>query len=154
MIRKPNFFIVGFPKSGTSAVHIMIEQHPEIVFAVPGEPRYSCADLLEESRTLKPSLWEDPMEAARPFFTTSEEDYLRCFRHAGNEKIVAEASVYYLFSRVAAEKIKAYSPDAKILIMIREPTEFLYSWHSALVSEIFSGPISIYSMRPAKVSPD
>src|SRR4051812_43170535 len=60
----------------------------------------------------------------------TEEEYLSKFINAGNAKIIGEASVWYLYSASAAAEIKAYSPDAKIIIMLREPVELMYSMHS------------------------
>lgn len=44
--------------------------------------------------------------------------------------MVGESSVFYLFSKQAAAEIAHYNPDAKIIIMLREPVAFLYSLHS------------------------
>ncbi|MDP6526302.1 MAG: sulfotransferase [Kiritimatiellia bacterium] len=132
-MKKPNFFIVGFPKCGTSAMYDMLQQHPEVAFSIPGEPRYFCKDLCRESVAAKPDLWHDPRELLQPFFCRTEGEYLRCFAHVRDEKAVGDATVYYLFSKVAAAEIRAYSPGAKIIIMVREPVDLLHSYHSMLV---------------------
>jgi len=60
----------------------------------------------------------------------SEEEYLKYFSDAGQQKIIGEASVWYLFSKRAAEEIKEFAPHAKILIMLRNPVDVIYSLHS------------------------
>ncbi|MBM3518373.1 MAG: sulfotransferase [Alphaproteobacteria bacterium] len=45
MRRKPNFFIVGAPKSGTTAMDAYLSEHPD-VFMAQKEPHYFAVDLL------------------------------------------------------------------------------------------------------------
>ena len=109
-MKKPNFFIVGAPKCGTTAMNDYLAKHPQVFMAQK--------EVLHFGKDLKPGLH------------LSEEEYLRLFEKAGEQKIVGEASVWYLFSKTAAAEIKAFSPNAKILIMLRDPVEVLYSMHS------------------------
>ncbi len=60
----------------------------------------------------------------------SESEYLGYFKNSGTKKIAGEASVWYLFSESAAREIKAFCPQAKIIIMLRDPVEMLHSLHS------------------------
>lgn len=60
----------------------------------------------------------------------SGDDYLNKFQNAGDDKLIGEASVWYLFSKNAAREIKESCPSAKIIIMLREPVEMLHSLHS------------------------
>ena len=47
--KKPNLFLVGQPRTGTSALHNVLNQHPDIFMSVPKEPVYFTKDLHEES---------------------------------------------------------------------------------------------------------
>jgi hypothetical protein len=38
MARKPNFFIVGAPKCGTTALSEYLRSHPDVFFSSPKEP--------------------------------------------------------------------------------------------------------------------
>ena len=38
-MRKPSLFIVGNPKSGTSALHHVLGQHTDIFMSIPKEPK-------------------------------------------------------------------------------------------------------------------
>ncbi len=109
-MKKPDFFIVGAPKCGTTAMSDYLGQHPDIFMAAK-ELHYFGSDLPLRNRI-------------------SENEYLAHFRGAGTEKICGEASVWYLFSKKAAKEIKAFSPEAKVLIMLRNPVDVIHSLHS------------------------
>jgi hypothetical protein len=109
-MKKPNFFIVGAPKCGTTALNDYLSMHPDIFMATK-ELHYFGSDL---------------KVASRP----SEAEYLKNFESATNEKVVGEASVWYLFSKTAASEIKRFSPEANILIMLRDPVDVIHSLHS------------------------
>ena len=122
---KPNLFIVGQPKSGTTALHQFLGQHPEIYMSSIKEPHFFCSDFHLES---------DRAYGKQRFFDfRNESAYLQLFNRAKNVKIAGESSTNYLYSQVAAEKIYNFNPDAKIIIILREPAKFLYSLHSHYV---------------------
>ncbi len=114
-MKKPDFFIVGAPKSATTSLFSYLKQHPD-VFLPKKELYYFCSDLT----FLAPPL--------------PEEVYLSYYKDASSQKIAGDASVYYLVSLHAAASIKKFNPDAKIIIMLREPVSMIYSLHSQLLS--------------------
>ncbi len=126
MKRKPNLFIVGHPKSGTTALHFFLNQHPDVYMSALKEPSYFCKDFHRES---------DAFHHRRLFFEIREEQqYLELFSKTGDEKIVGESSaLVYLYSQVAAEEIFRFNPDAKIIIMLRNPADFLHSLHNQFI---------------------
>jgi hypothetical protein len=89
-----------------------LSQHPEVFFPRIKEPHFFGSDLVFK----------------RPRMT--KEQYLALFSQATGEKRVGEGSVWYLFSRVAAREIKDFCPSAKIIIMVRNPVDMMYSLHS------------------------
>jgi hypothetical protein len=111
-MRKPDFFIVGAPKCGTTAMNDYLKQHPEIFIPEAKELHFFGTDL----------------EFNRPRRT--QEEYLSYFAGVKSEKRVGEASVWYLYSRNAANEMKRFSPSADIIIMLRNPVDVLYSQHS------------------------
>jgi hypothetical protein len=113
-IRTPDFFIVGAPKCGTTALNDYLAKHPEI-FMAEKELHYFGTDIVLRYQRMK------------------LEEYLGKFRLAGDKKRVGEASVWYLSSRKAALEIKEFCPHADIIIMLRNPVDMLYSLHSQLV---------------------
>ena len=61
------------------------------------------------------------------FYRRDLEAYLAEFAARNGERRAGEASVWYLFSTQAAAEIHAFNPEARIIIMLREPAEMLYS---------------------------
>lgn len=54
-------------------------------------------------------------------------DYVKLFRNARREKAIGEASVCYLWSPSAAGNIFARIPEAKIIMILRDPRERAFS---------------------------
>ena len=46
MANQPNFFIVGQPKSGTSALYSFLSGHPDVCMGATKEPQFFCTDLV------------------------------------------------------------------------------------------------------------
>lgn len=126
-MKKPNLFIVGQPKSGTSALYVMLQEHPDICMCDEKEPSIFARDFLEES----------VMYHGKNIFChcTTIEEYLKLF-NCRDEKIVGEGSTHYLYSKVAAKEIHDFNPQAKIIIMLREPVDFMHALHSQQVAEM------------------
>jgi len=124
---KVTLFIVGCPKAGTTSLCDMLGQHDGIFMCQPKEPRYFCKDFHSES---------DAHDGDQSnFYTTrTEQDYSNLFVKASDDKLLAEGTTTYLFSKVAAREIYNYNPRAKIVILIREPSDFLQSYHSEMLA--------------------
>ncbi len=116
MRRKPNLFIVGAPKCGTTAMYEYLKVHPQIYMSPVKEPYFFGKDII--FYTLK-----------RPTI----DEYLSLFDLANDEMYLGEASITYLYSKEAAREIYEFNPDARIIIMLRNPVEMLYSLHSQLL---------------------
>lgn len=61
------------------------------------------------------------------------ESYLDRFSHAPQDAVLGDASVWYLYSQDALQKIKEYNADAKILIMLRNPVKAAEALHGQLL---------------------
>jgi hypothetical protein len=109
--RGPDFFIVGHPKSGTSALYRMLCAHPQIHMPRK-EPAFFVPELRNTSRYLG-----------------GIGDYLALFAGAGPEQLIGEATTLYLFSHGAAARIAEAQPEAQIIAILREPASFLRSLH-------------------------
>ena len=75
-----------------------------------------------------------------------EAQYLALFKDAEPDQIIGEASTFYLYSKSAPEEIKVYNPKAKIIIILRNPIDFLQSLHSQL---LFSGNEDVIDFEEA-----
>jgi hypothetical protein len=115
---RPNFFIVGAPKCGTTSLHEYLRQHPDVFMPENKEPKFFCTDLYYQSSHI----------------VDGEEAYFALFEPAGDARAVGEASAGYLYSQVAHRKIKAFNPEARIIISLRNPVDMMYSNHRHLVS--------------------
>lgn len=111
MVTKPNFFILGAPKSGTTAMSEYLRTHPNVFVSDLKEPHFFCEDVSRSS-------------------IRSINEYLDLFSQANhNHAIIAEATTNYIHSRIALEKIKEFQPIAKLMVMLRRPTDLVYAFH-------------------------
>lgn len=107
----PNFFIIGAPKCGTTALSEYLRRHPNVGFSEPKEPHYFNEDF-----------------SRRHIYLLSE--YMKCFAaKSGNEIAIGEGSVFYLKSKSAVPNVLEYAPDARFIVMLRNPIDAAYSWH-------------------------
>src|SRR4029078_338240 len=97
---RPNLFIVGAPRSGTTALHAYLSTHPDVFMSDPKEPMYWADDLPGAMRS-----------SHAPVATLDE--YLALFAKAEpRHRVIGEASPIYLRSRSAIPRIEAFAPDA------------------------------------------
>jgi len=108
--RKPDLFIVGAPKCGTTAMAQYLAAHPDVYMAKK-EMNVFGADL-----RFGPQFYRRDLPA-----------YLTEFDSRNGQSRAGEASVWYLFSTHAAAELRAFNPESRIIIMLREPAEMLYS---------------------------
>jgi hypothetical protein len=113
---RPNFFIAGAPKCGTTALYEYLRPHPHIFMPELKEPHFFARDLGTYPRI-------KTMDAYAGLFAESTPRHLA----------VGEASVYYLRSTVAIPAIREFNPDARIIGMFRNPVDMVYSLHSQLL---------------------
>jgi hypothetical protein len=115
--RVPDFFIVGHPKCGTTALYEMLRCHPQIYMPACKEPWFFAPELHDRT---------PPRPGGTP---GTLDDYLSLFEAARPEQRVGEASALYLWSRTAASRIAEVQPAARIIAILREPASFLHSLH-------------------------
>jgi Sulfotransferase family len=138
--RLPNFFLVGAPKTGTTSLCNYLRQHPEIYISPVKEPCFFACEMRSEkfspafadlarrsSRNLLKYI-DGPMSDPNPGGIVSDGNaYLKLFKNVGAEKAIGEASVCYLWSPTAPAKIRAQVPEAKIVVILRDPVERAFS---------------------------
>jgi hypothetical protein len=113
---KPNFFIVGAPKCGTTALYEYLRTHPNIFLPRYKEPHFFARDLGTYPLIKTP-------EAYTRLFADSTEQHVR----------VGEASVYYLRSSSAIPHIQEFDSGARIIAMFRNPVDMVHALHSQLL---------------------
>jgi Sulfotransferase family len=139
--RIPDFFIVGHPKCGTTALFDTLRRHPQIHMPAK-EPRFFAIEEIDmgthvcEGEGERESIGspaseprargERQAQGKRP---RTLDGYAALFAGARPGQRVGEATPAYLRSPLAAGRIASVRPDARIIAIIREPVSFLRSFH-------------------------
>ena len=118
LVVKPNFFIVGAPKSGTTNISYYLMQHPQVFMPENLEPYYFAR-------------LDIPQNYEREIIS-DEKKYLNLFKNAKNCKAIGESSPVYLYCPHSALEIKNRFPNSKIIISLRNPIEIAYSEYFSL----------------------
>jgi hypothetical protein len=108
--KRPNFFIVGAAKGGTTSLDYYLSQHPEI-YVAQKEMHFFGSDL----------------SFGPQFYRREQHEYLAEFTRWGDQVCGGECSVWYLLSRLAAAEIKAFNRESRIIITLREPVAMIDS---------------------------
>jgi hypothetical protein len=111
---KPNLFISGFAKAGTTVLYHYFNEHPS-VYCNPyiKEPRYFSSGYLKTNGNRR----------FNRNIIDNEHDYLRLYKNSGDEKYIADGSVYYSYFKGIAGDIKDFNPKARIILCIRNPID-------------------------------
>lgn len=128
--RWPDFIVLGAGKSGTTALNEYLDQHPSIFMSPRKEPNFFGLENVD--------LDSYEIEESKQYHLESvyrKEDYLALFKGAGENQITGEISNLYLYSEIAHLNIKKYAPDAKLLVLLRQPAERLFSRYLHLVRD-------------------
>ena len=113
-MREPNFIVAGAPRCGSTALYAYLSEHPQIFMSKVKELNYFASDF----------------PAMQKITFRSHDDYLRLFDAATDDQLgIGEASPFYLFSDVAFERMYAALPNAKIIVSLRNPVDFVHSYH-------------------------
>jgi Sulfotransferase family len=120
--RVPDFFIVGHPKCGTTALYEMLGRHPQIFMSAIKEPKFFASDLRARFQSARGHSLPQTLE-----------QYLSLFTAASSEQLAGEASPWYLCSQTAAANIAELQPAARMIAILREPASFLRSLHLQLL---------------------
>jgi len=114
--RRPNLFIIGAMKSGTSSLHAYLDAHPDIFMSRQKEPGYF----------LKEFTWG-----------RGEDWYLSLFEGGESCRYRGESSTHYTKLprfQGAAERLAEHCPDARLIYLMRDPIERIIShyWHMVM----------------------
>ena len=105
-VNKPNFFILGAGRSGSTYLYYLLRQHPDIFLTKPKEPAFFC----------------------KPFQRIKNPiDYFELYDSVSNEVIKGEASHAYLSNPATSKILKALFPESKFVVILRNPANRAYS---------------------------
>jgi hypothetical protein len=127
--RRPNLFLVGAQKSGTTTLAVMLAGHPEITMSTPKEPGFMAFG--EQGYTCRDGYGGLPR--ASSWVLRSEAEYLALWQNApASARVLGEASTWYLSEPGCAEKLHAFNSEARIMMILRQPADRAYSaWSHA-----------------------
>ncbi|MEU4230949.1 sulfotransferase [Nonomuraea sp. NPDC026600] len=120
-VHMPNFLVVGVPKAGTTALHAALQRHPQLYLPQVKEPKYFLTDGPPPTRggpgdleTYREHVWR-------------RADYEALFAPAPAGTLAGECTPFYLYDRDAQRRIKAAIPDARLIVIVRDPVERAHS---------------------------
>jgi hypothetical protein len=132
---KVDFFIVGAPKAGTTSLYHYLSEHPQVEMSSQKEPDYFSDEAIQEGGMYYGKNRINTLKKYEALFMQKEG------------VLYGEGSVSYLFYENVATDIKKYNPDAKIIIMLRNPIErafshYLMDYRLGLLSDSFEDVIN------------
>lgn len=119
----PNFLIIGVAKAGTTSLYAYLGQHPQIFVSPVRAPNFF-------------GLGEQPLPRyggpvpQRAIAAPTLAQYTALFagaQAARQYSAVGEGSSFFNFTPRAAARIQYYRPDARLLLLLRQPADRAYS---------------------------
>lgn len=106
----PDFLIAGATKCGSTSLYSWLDQHPDIYMTKPWK---------------EPAFFDAEFHKGRDFY------WNKYYGTWGGEKLAGEANVRNLSVPFVAERIHSVNPDAKLIILMRNPVDRALShwWH-------------------------
>lgn len=120
----PDFFLLGAPKAGTTALHAALAQHPQLYLSPVKEPKFYLCDGRRPPRSSQ----RGPGDAhSAQEWIWRRSQYEALFDAAGPGTLRGESTPFYLYDRTAHARIQADVPGARLLVVIRDPVDRAYS---------------------------
>lgn len=114
--RRIDFFVAGGQKCGTTALDAMLRRHDQLAMARRKEPHFFDDESLD---------WADP-----------DLDRLHSYYDWTVDALRGESTPIYTFWPGALERIRAYNPHARMVMMLRHPAHRAYSqWKMEVTRE-------------------
>ena len=117
----PDFLVAGVPKAGTTALHAALSAHPGLYLSPVKEPKFFLTDGPPPAKggpgdalTYREHVWR--RDAYEALFDAAPPGALR-----------GEATPLYLHDPEALRRIRGLIPDAKLIVVLRDPVERAHS---------------------------
>jgi len=127
----PDFVICGAMKCGTSTLHAMLNQHPDIFIPKKEVHFFDLDNPLQHAdfNFFNDSNWQthDLNKNSGEYW----QWYSQQFSSAKKGQVIGEDSTTYLASPLAAKRISMQNKEIKLIVMLRQPSKRAYSqyWH-------------------------
>jgi hypothetical protein len=152
---RPDFLIMGAPKAGTSALHAALARHPQIHLTSPAaphlkEPKYYLCD------DVPPPTFRGPGDAhSNREWVWRRSEYEALFAAAPPASVRGESTPFYLWSSTARRRIAEELPEARLVVVLRDPIDRAYSnWMHLWSDGLEPDPsfLSAFAREEARVS--
>jgi Sulfotransferase family len=117
----PDFFVAGAPKAGTTALHAALAQHPGLYLSAVKEPKFFLTEGRPpaqggpgDAKTYREHVWR-------------RSDYEALFSAAPPGTLRGESTPFYFYRHDAQQRIKALVPQARVIVVLRDPVERAHS---------------------------
>ncbi|MFK7886537.1 MAG: sulfotransferase [Gammaproteobacteria bacterium] len=123
----PEFIIAGSAKSGTTALHFMLDQHPDVFMSPIKETNFFIHGY-ESTRHFIGLRGERVLEGQdESDIVDTHDKYANLFTNAPQGAIRGEASPWYLINSEVPARILAHRPNTKIVIILRDPADVAFA---------------------------
>jgi hypothetical protein len=114
----PNLYLIGGMRCGSTTLNLILGQHPEIFMSPVKEPMFWVAEAHRSRGT-------DPASRMASKYIAPGA-YAGLFAEAGTARWIGEAS-HYLYHPKVPELLADKAPEARVIVVLRDPTERLFS---------------------------
>ena len=118
----PDFFLIGAPKAGTTALHAALAGHPDLFLSPVKEPKFFLCDGRPPARQAGPG----DAHSAREWIWDRDR-YEALFAAAPPGALRGESTPFYLHDPRAAERIQRLVPEARLIALLRDPVDRAHS---------------------------
>lgn len=122
-MNKPNLFLIGAPKCGTTAIAEYLSERQDVFFSKPKEPLFWCPDLGTEPHALRAA-------------SLAEYEGLFAAADPARHRIIGEGTTSYLRSPAAIRDSDSYAPEAKYIAILRNPVDVAHAFH---MEQLYTG---------------
>lgn len=118
----PDFFVIGAPKAGTTALHLALALHPQLYLSPVKEPKFFLCDG-------RPPRWGGGPGDAHSYgeWIWRREDYEALFAGAPAGALKGESTPFYLADFAAQRRLREQVPNARLIAVLRDPVDRAYS---------------------------
>jgi len=129
MRKHVTFFVLGVQKGGTTTLQSMLNKHPQVYLHPSKEIHYFSLHYHQGS-----------------------EWYESHFLDAGDDQFCGDITPYYFFHPWCAQRIHAYQPDARLIVLLRDPVQrtlsgYFHSYRLGLESLALPAALAAESSR-------
>jgi hypothetical protein len=111
------YIIAGMPRAGTTFLYYHLQKHPDVFTAFRKETNYFSFH-----------------------FDKGDKWYLGIFKERKAHQICFDISPTYFMDKESFKRIKKFNPNARVILMVREPVAWILSYYNQVKSFTFRPP--------------